>query len=53
MVTKADSSENSPVYSKEGDFSCLMLEEDQNFAHEPSFCQINTEHPLEDNEARV
>ena len=45
MVTKADSSENSPVYSKEGDFSCLMLEEDQNYAHELAFCQIKAEQP--------
>ena len=26
MVTKADCSENSTIYNKEGDFSCLMLE---------------------------
>ena len=30
-----------------------MLEEDQNFAHEPSFYQIKTEQPLEDHEAGV
>ena len=42
MVNKADNSVNSPVYSKEGDFSCLMLEEDQDYAHEPSFFQIKT-----------
>ena len=38
MVTKDDNSVNSPVYSKEGDFSCLMFEEDQDYAQEPSFC---------------
>ena len=31
MVTRANGSVNSPVYSKEGEFSCLMLEEDQEF----------------------
>ena len=36
--TKADNSVNSPVYSKEEYFSCLMLEEVQDYAHEPSFC---------------
>ena len=53
MVTKAEKSENSPVYSKEGDFSCLMLEEDQYFAHEPSFYQIKTEQPSESHEAGI
>ena len=42
-VTKAGDSVNSPVYSRDGYFSCLMLEEDQEYAHDPSFCQINTE----------
>ena len=50
MVTKADCSENSPVYNKEGDFSCLMLEENQNYAHEPLFGQIQAEQPKEDQE---
>ena len=30
-----------------------MLEEDKNYAHEPSFCQIKTEQPLDDHEAGV
>ena len=37
IVTKVDDSVNYPVYSRKGDFSCLMLEEDQEYAHEPSF----------------
>ena len=53
MVTKAENSANSPVYSKEGDFSCLMLEEYQDYAHEPSFCQIKSEQPSENMEAGI
>ena len=53
MVTKADNSVNSPVYSKEGDLSCLMLEEDQDYAQEPSFCQIKTEQSSKSQEAGV
>ena len=46
MVTKAENLVNS-LYSKEGDFSCLMLEEDQDYAHEKSFFQIKTEQSIE------
>ena len=53
MVTKADNSVNSLVYSREGDFSCLMLEEDQDYYHGPSFCQIKIEQPLESHEAGI
>ena len=53
MVTKAKNSVNSPVYTKEGYFSCLVLEEDQDFSHEPSFCQIKTEQPSENHEAGI
>ena len=41
-VTKVDDSVNSLVYSREGDFSCLMLEEDQEYKNEPSFYHIKT-----------
>ena len=34
MVTKVNGSTNSPVYGKEGEFSCLMLEEDEYFLQE-------------------
>ena len=42
MVTKADNSVNSLVDNKEGEFSCLMLEQDQDYLQEPYFCQIKT-----------
>ena len=53
MVTKAENYVNSPVYSNEGDFSCMMLEEDQDYVQEPSLCQIKTKHPSESHEARI
>jgi len=53
IVTKADSSDNSLVYSREGDFTCLVLEEDKKFDHDPSFCQFKAEQPSEDNEAGI
>ena len=31
IVTKANGSINSPVYTKEGEFSCIMFDEDKNF----------------------
>ena len=43
MDTKANNSVNSPVYNKEGEFSCLMLEEYQYYLQEPYFCQEKTD----------
>ena len=53
MVTIADNSVNSPVYSKEGEFSCLMLEEDQDYLQEPSFCQVKTKKSSSNEESGV
>ena len=53
MVTKADNSVNSPVYTKEGEFSCLMLEEDQDYLQEPSFCQVKTEQSSSNEEGGI
>ena len=45
MVTKANNSINFSVYNKEVDFSCLMIEEDQDYLQEPSFYQVKTKQP--------
>ena len=48
MVTKANGSTNSPIYGKEGEFSCLMLEEDENFLQETRICPlIHKNHMME------
>ena len=40
MVTKDNGSKNSLVYTKEGELSCLMLEEDENFLQETKICPL-------------
>ena len=53
MVTRADCSDNSPIYNKEGDFSCFRLEENQDYAHETLFGQIQAEQPKEEQESGI
>ena len=46
MVTKANGSTNSPVYGKGGAFSCLILEEDEDFLQETEICPMIRENTM-------
>ena len=53
MVTKVDGSTKSPVYGKEGEFSCLMFEEDEDLLQEAKVLPLKQKEPMSKDEEKI